>query len=142
MEMSPDTNSPGHTQWFYFTVSGVDKGKTLNFRIINFKKNKSLFAKGMKICVHSKKKFRKRDIGWKRGGRAFEYKSNDGYLSTLGLDEKTVKRNQKKYSLEFSHRFEYDNDEVSFAFCFPYTYEDLLFDTHTWMNKMKKIKHM
>lgn len=142
LEMMADTNSPGHTQWFYFTVSNAKMGQTVKFRILNFKSGDNLYAKGMKVCYYSKKRFKKREIEWTRGGKEFKYVSNDGFIQNLGLDEKTVQRNLKKSSLEFEYTFEHNKDEVSFAFCFPYTYEDLLYDSHKWMVRMKKIKHI
>jgi len=54
---------------------------------------------------------------------------NENYLELAGLDPDSIKRNLKKYTLEFEYTFEYDNDEVSFAYCFPYTYEDLQKDS-------------
>lgn len=140
--MMPDTNSPGHTQWFYFRVSDAKQGQTVRFRIMNFKKKKSLYQSGMRICYYSKKQFKKKEIGWVRGGKEIMYKRNKDYLDTLGLDEKTVKRNIHKNSLEFSFTFPYDRDEVSFAFCFPYTYEDLLHHAHQLHLKFKKMKQM
>lgn len=142
LEMMPDTNSPGHTQWFYFKVSDGNKGQTVKFRILNFKKKKSLYKSGMRICYYSKKMFRKKEIGWVRGGENIQYRRNKDYLGSIGLDDATVKRNIKKYSLEFSFKFPYDRDEISFAFCFPYTYEDLLSHAHQLHLKFKKIKHV
>jgi hypothetical protein len=94
----------------------------------------------MKVCYYSKKRFKKTETGWTRGGKGYSYVPNDGYIQELGLDEKTVKRNIKKNSLEFQYTFEHDKDEVSFAFCFPYTYEDMQKDSKHWMVKMKKHK--
>jgi hypothetical protein len=34
----PDTNTAGHTQWFYFKVTGMVKDVDYNFKIMNFKK--------------------------------------------------------------------------------------------------------
>lgn len=140
--MMPDTNSPGHTQWFYFRVLDAVKGQTVKFRIMNFKKNKSLYQKGMRICYHSKKMFKKKQIGWVRGGKDIRYLSNKGFLDKLGMNVKTVNRNIKKNSLEFTFTFPYDRDEVSFAYCFPYTYVDLLQHAHQLHLKFKKIKHV
>ena len=45
--LTPDTNTKGHRQWFYFTVSTY---KTLKIRFVihHFKKKLSLFQSGMK----------------------------------------------------------------------------------------------
>lgn len=45
--MTPDTNTKGHRQWFYFTVSSF-KNKKIKMIIHNFKKKFSLFQGGMK----------------------------------------------------------------------------------------------
>ena len=34
----PDTNTGGHTQWFYFKVTGMEKGVEYIFKIMNFNK--------------------------------------------------------------------------------------------------------
>lgn len=92
LEMMPDTNSPGHTQWFYFTVSNAKRGQTVKFRILNFKKPNSAYhsENNMKVCYYSKKRFKKKEITWTRGGNGYAYVSNDGFIQNLGLDEKTV----------------------------------------------------
>ena len=43
----PDTNTGGHTQWFYYKVSGMEKGVEYTFKIMNFNKKHSAFQKGM-----------------------------------------------------------------------------------------------
>ena len=45
--LAPDTNTKGHLQWFYFTLSS---SKTMKFRLIihHFKKKLSLFQSGMR----------------------------------------------------------------------------------------------
>lgn len=83
----------------------------------------------MRVCCHSYRKQKKEKIGWTRGGENQLYVSNEKYLEEAGLDADSIKRNLKKFSLEFEYTFEYDNDEVSFAYCFPYTYEDLQKDS-------------
>ena len=144
LEMSPDTNSPGHSNWFFFTVSNAKMGQRVKFRILNFKKKDSLYnhSNGMKICYYSKKRFKKKEIGWTRGGSNHVYVQNEGYVENFNLDPKTVKRNLKKFSLEFEYTFEHNKDEVSFAYSFPYTYEDQVRDSHKWITRMKKIKEI
>jgi hypothetical protein len=83
----------------------------------------------MRVCYHSYRKQKKEKIGWSRGCLDQKYMANEGYLDGVGVDADSIKRNLKKYSLEFEYTFEYENDQVSFAYCFPYTYEDLQKDS-------------
>ena len=50
-----DTNTLGYTQWFFFRISNVKKGKTLNFNIMNFLRKTTKYSNGMKIWVYSRK---------------------------------------------------------------------------------------
>lgn len=92
LEMSPDTNSPGHANWFYFRVSNAKIGQKIKFRILNFKKKDALYnhSNGMKICYYSKKRFKKKEVGWTRGGSNHVYLQNEGYLENFNLDPKTL----------------------------------------------------
>lgn len=53
LELNPDINSGGHTQWFYFSVANGEAGETYTFNIVNLSKPESLFAGGMQPLVHS-----------------------------------------------------------------------------------------
>jgi|JI6StandDraft_1071083.scaffolds.fasta_scaffold24135_2 hypothetical protein len=50
-----DINTSGFTQWFFFKVE-VDKACKLRFNILNFRKRSSLFQRGMKVCVYSRRR--------------------------------------------------------------------------------------
>ena len=54
----------------------------------------------------------KRNMGWERGGYGIEYRKN-----TVPLDE-----DRNYYSLSWSYDFTEADDEVFFAYCYPYTY--------------------
>lgn len=43
-----DTNTRGHTNWFYFTVSNKENLGEITLNICNFGKPKNLYNKGMK----------------------------------------------------------------------------------------------
>lgn len=43
-----DTNTQGHTQWFYFAIRNMKKGETVRLRMVNNCKGTSLFNQGMK----------------------------------------------------------------------------------------------
>merc|ERR1719183_980429 len=48
-----DVHTRGHTQWFYFAVRNGRLGQTVQFRVVNMSKAKSLFRLGMKPLVWS-----------------------------------------------------------------------------------------
>ena len=71
--LSPDSNSCGHTQWFYFKVIYKDvplrAEKTkhrIKFNILNLAKTASLYEQGMRPCVWSKLKNQHEGLGWHR----------------------------------------------------------------------------
>lgn len=53
--MRVDTNSNGHSNWFYFKVSNNQAGLKVKFTICNFTKPQSLYQKGMKPYVLSRR---------------------------------------------------------------------------------------
>lgn len=139
--MTPDTNSTGQRRWFYFNMSGGVKGQTYRFRILNFSRNRNLYDKGMQVCVFSKKKFKKLGVEWERGCKAIRYfQNNEENLASL--DPKTRARNVDFYSLEFEYTMLHDRDEISLAYCFPYTYEMLQHDTKHWERLSKKHRNL
>ena len=52
--MRVDTNTQGHLQWFYFKVKS-EKPQIATFTIYRFKKKISLYQRGMRPYVKSKK---------------------------------------------------------------------------------------
>ena len=54
--MRMDTNTKGHTQWFYFKIWNTKANEPITFHICNCEKEKTLFGKGLKPYVFSKKK--------------------------------------------------------------------------------------
>ena len=46
-----DTNTRGHTAWFYFRVDNKEELGELQFNICNFGKKKNLYAQGMRPYV-------------------------------------------------------------------------------------------
>jgi hypothetical protein len=45
LELSADTNTRGHTQWFYFSVGNTRAGQTYRFNIVNLYKSESLLTR-------------------------------------------------------------------------------------------------
>eukprot|EP00792_Barthelona_sp_PAP020_P003925 TRINITY_DN1760_c0_g1_i1.p1 TRINITY_DN1760_c0_g1~~TRINITY_DN1760_c0_g1_i1.p1 ORF type:complete len:995 (+),score=192.08 TRINITY_DN1760_c0_g1_i1:71-3055(+) len=120
--LSPDTNTNGHTQWFYFSVSNLRKDRTYKFNIINLTKADSLYNKGMQPVVYSEY-LAKKKVGWQRAGTDVCYFPN------------RQKRKHGHYmTLTFSYTALADNDTVYFAHCFPYTYTILQMYLNTLEN--------
>ena len=113
-----DTNTSGYTQWFFFRVSNVKKGKTLNLNIMNFLRKTTKYSNGIKIWVYSRKNSEIYKIGWHHTTEEVKYYKN--FLYKLNKGKKDY-----YYTLSFNYTFQFDNDEVFFANCIPFTYTDL-----------------
>ena len=113
-----DTNTSGYTQWFFFRVSNVKKGKTLNLNIMNFLRKTTKYSNGIKIWVYSRKNSEINKIGWHHTTEEVKYYKN--FLYKLNKGKKDY-----YYTLSFNYTFQFDNDEVFFANCIPFTYTDL-----------------
>jgi len=113
-----DTNTSGYTQWFFFRVSNVKKGKTLNLNIMNFLRKTTKYCNGIKIWVYSRKNSEINKIGWHHTTEEVKYSKN--FLYKLNKGKKGY-----FYTLSFNYTFKFDNDEVFFANCIPFTYTDL-----------------
>lgn len=115
--LTPDTNTQGYTQWFYFSVRNQHRGKSISLSIVNFTKNGSPFGRGMKPSVLSLARARLYGTSWGRGGYDVRYLKNTLPRGSKGLGT--------YYSLAFSYTFTYDNDTVYFAYAEPYTFTRL-----------------
>lgn len=122
--MQNDINTKGHTQWFYFKVLNQTKS-SIKFNILKFTKKDSLFNYGIKVLIHSEKKLKDTNTGWHHDGKDIKYYINNITRSSKG---------DKFYTLTFTYEFLYDNDCVSFAYSYPYTYTDMLKDMDFWEN--------
>jgi hypothetical protein len=114
--MSSDTNSRGHTQWFFYRVSSTVAGQTVKFNILNFEKPSALYNQGMQVLYHSSRSYELTGAGWRRGGVNVAYFKNN------------VRRHvvtKSYYTLTFTFTFDHSEDSVYFAYCFPYAYSDL-----------------
>ena len=131
-----DTNTNGHTQWFYFAASNTRAGQKYTFRIINFYKRSSMYTTGLRPLLYSEVTAKLNDhgesvpdqshktlpaaYGWIRCGQDITYRRNDYQYSKS-------KRSQvySYYTLKFSVDFEHSFDTIYLAHCYPYTYSDL-----------------
>ena len=129
-----DTNTRGHTQWYYFSVSNVKKGASYKFNIINLLKNDSLYNQGLRPLMLSTRSMSAGGLGdktgeggvegrgaggnargWRRCGRQVRYVAN-GPARKYG---------EGFYTLTFVLDAEEEDDTIYLAHCFPYTYRDL-----------------
>ena len=120
-----DTNTSGYTQWFFFRVSNVKKGKTLNLNIMNFLRKTTKYCNGIKIWVYSRKNSEINKIGWHHTTEQVKYYRN--FLYKLNKGKKDY-----YYTLSFDYTFKFDKDEVFFANCIPFTYTDLSKDLNIY----------
>ena len=128
-----DTNTTGYTQWFYFRVTNTNKDKRVNLAIMNLLRKRTKYSNGIKIWCYSKKKFDQENIGWHHTSENVKYYKN--YLYRLNKGKR-----QYYYTLEWDYTFPYDDDEVYFANCIPYTYTDLLKELNEY-TKYENIKY-
>jgi cytosolic carboxypeptidase protein 2/3 len=96
-------------QWFFFSVRNSRKTK-VKFNIFRFRKRYSLFQRGFRPYVRS----RRSGLDWGPGGEHVKYYRE--FEATPHGNKAT-----SFYFLSFYYTFEHDNDEVFFAACVPYT---------------------
>lgn len=94
--------------------------------MLNLCKPDSLFNEGMKVLVYSEKNLAEKDIGWYRGCNKIGYYQN-------GIAKEGQKNYKSYYTFTYSHTFEFDDDTVYFAYCYPYSYTDLTEDLNAIM---------
>ena len=116
-----DTNTTGYIQWFFFRVSNTQKGRKVNFNIINMLRKKCIYNHGLKIMTYSIMAAAKENLGWHRECYNTIYYANNLYVYNTNNDKK-----RNLHSLSFDYEFKYDNDIVYFANCLPYFYSTLM----------------
>ena len=127
--VKPDINTRGHTQWFYFSVSNTRKGVPVKFNLINMYKGNSLYNRGMRPLMYSR-----RDAGEELGPTKAEGPGN-GVTDRVGwrrcgtdvcyYQNHIKRKGGHYYTASFTITFPHDNDTVYLAYCYPYTYTDL-----------------
>ena len=79
--MRVDSNTKGHTTWFYFKVSNFDHRQKVKFNMINFQKSGLLYNSGMKpYCYRSSKKV------WEQAGADIEFRNKRFRYKDSGCD--------------------------------------------------------
>lgn len=67
--MRVDSNTKGHTSWYFFKIRKTRADHVVKLNICNFHKKNSLYCAGMKPMVFSKASGK----GWKHGGENVIY---------------------------------------------------------------------
>jgi cytosolic carboxypeptidase protein 2/3 len=116
--LSPDMNTYGHTQWFFFRVRGMAEGQHYKFNIVNLEKSDSLYNMGLRPLMFSERTFAMQGVGWFRCGHNIAYFSN-------GI--RRLHRSKTSYyqTLTFTFSTPYANDTIYLAHCYPYTFSML-----------------
>ena len=128
-----DTNTTGYIQWFFFRVSNTQKGRKVNFNIINMLRKTCIYNHGLKIMTYSTMAAAKENLGWHRDCYNSIYYVNNLYVYNTNNDKK-----RNLHSLSFDYEFKYDNDTVYFANCLPYFYSTLMKElNHYELNEEK-----
>lgn len=110
--LSPDTNSKGHIQWFYFSATPTVPVQA-KLSIMNFTKAKCLFVRGMRPW------YKVQDGIWERLSTPCVYYQNGARTSLKSGKEVEF------YTLSFEFDFKDAQKPVFFAFSQPYLYSTL-----------------
>jgi len=114
--LSTDTKTRRHVQWFFFRISGTERGVEYKLNIINMRKHDSLFNYGLKPVVLSVKRLHKEGVGWHHAGKEVAY-----YRSSVNRS----RSGRGLHTLTFSLSSPIDNDCLFVAHSYPYSTSDL-----------------
>ena len=123
-----DTNTTGYSQWFFFRITNVKKNQKINLNIMNFQRKTTKYSNGLKIWYYSTKKNKEKNISWHHTTEKVDYYQNGLYRYING-------KRQYYYTLSFDYTIEYDDDEIYFANCIPFTYSDIIKDLNEYTKK-------
>jgi murein tripeptide amidase MpaA len=114
--MAGDTNTRGHRQWFYFSLTSPAT-QTLTLIVHSFRKRMSLFQIGMRPYG---KRREEAEEAWRAVGRNVKYLRSD-----------RIVRNQRTVDYTLSFEIELQKEEeFCIASCVPYTYSFLKESLH------------
>ncbi len=116
--LSPDMNTYGHTQWFFFRVRGLEEGQHYKFNIVNLEKSDSLYNMGLRPLMFSERTYAMQGMGWFRCGHNIAYFSN-------GIRRMHRAKTSYYQTLTFTISTPYANDTIYLAHCYPYTFSML-----------------
>ena len=120
-----DTNTTGYTQWFFFRVNNTHASHKVTFHIMNLLRKKTKYSYGITIWVYSRKKNINEKIKWHHTNENVQYHPNELYRLSKG-------KRQYYSTLTFDYTFPYDDDDVYFANCIPFTYTDVMKDLNEY----------
>lgn len=120
--LRPDTNTVGYFQWFYFRVKNKKKGSKTRFNIVNLTRRNSLYEQGMPVRVLSMKKCQEQGTTWQSGGDNIRYGLSKLMKNQMNVGDQDNVRRRIYFQLSWDYTFEYDHDEVFFAYSIPYTF--------------------
>lgn len=101
--LSNDTNTKGHTQWFFFSAAIFEnkEPKRVTFNIRNMVKSRSLFSKGERLYVLSCQDKAKSGTGWTLAGEKIFYETNElQRVVLMKTKNSTAPANQQTKSTE------------------------------------------
>ena len=105
-----------NTRWYYFSVGNTRARQNYKFNVINLLKPDSLYNRGMQPLIYSNRAAAESGKAWRRCGQRICYYQN--HIKRKGSSN-------NYYTATFTLDFEYDNDTVYIAYCYPYTFTDL-----------------
>ena len=114
--MRVDSNTRGHTSWYFFKVKNTRKNNRVRFNLCNFHKTSTLYKKGMKPFVFS----RIEGSGWAQASVGTTYEPKNLRYAESEPPSKQL------HCLSFTFEFPHDYDDVYFAYGIPYSYSYLL----------------
>jgi hypothetical protein len=127
--LSPDINTAGYLQWFFFSVERMHAKQPYTFNIINMEKSGSQFLTGMQPVMFSRSESRSESkqapsqgaaqracSGWRRAGTHIQY-----YKTPVPCQGRSAL--YSFYSiLSFTITFPYADDLCYLAYHFPFTF--------------------
>ena len=139
VESSPDTNTlvdeAPDLSWFHFKVKGGKKDRIAIFRVLSMSNPNFL---NVSVCFKSKQLEGK---SWQRlSPKDCRYFPLTNPPEDVQISDASRARCLGNHCLEFRYQFTSDQEEVTFAPEFPYSYEDLQKDSVKWMNKLRDKK--
>lgn len=122
--LNVDTNTRGHAQWFFFSVTNAEPGRTVSFNILNLMKMIPLYKMGMRPLAFSEVEFEKNGIGWTPDTFNVNFGKTvpSSILQTQDdLQQNLITASGNNFILSFSYTFKHSSDRVYFASQKPYT---------------------
>ncbi|CAB1120211.1 unnamed protein product [Ectocarpus sp. CCAP 1310/34] len=115
LQLAFDINTDRHTQWFYFRMSNIRRGRPYKLNMQNLMKTEAVYNLGMQPLAYSESRAEQEGVGWYRTGSDACYFKNQ--LMRAGL--------KPFWTLTFTVQTSFDQDTLYLAHCFPYRYSDL-----------------